>query len=138
MKLAALVAVTVALMACPTAARAAGIEAVPAFDGGHGALRVTATAYTSGPESTGKRPGDPAYGVTALGTRAREGETIAVDPSQIPLGSLVYIEELDRYFVAQDTGGAIQGPRIDLYMEKVSDALNWGIRSVRIQVFPRI
>lgn len=138
MKLAALVAATVVVTALPTASAAAGDEAIPAFEGGHGELQVMATAYTSGPESTGKSPGHPAYGITASGVRAREGETLAVDPRQIPLGSLVYIEELDRYFVAQDTGGAIQGARVDIYMERLSDALAWGIRPLRIQVFPRI
>lgn len=138
MKLAALVAGAMALMAPAAAARAAGHEAIPAFEGTHGAQLVTATAYTSGPESTGKRPGHPAYGITASGEPTREGETLAVDPSHIPLGSLVYIEELDKYLVAQDTGGAIRGARIDLYMENLRDALEWGVRPVHIQVFPRI
>lgn len=107
----------------------------PAFDVG---LQVTATAYTSGPESTGKRPGHPQYGYTYSGTRPRQGRTIAVDPKLIPLGSLVYIQELGQYRVAEDTGGAIHGNRIDLYMDRVPDAVQWGVRNVRIQVSPKL
>jgi len=135
MQLAALL-LAAALAAGP--ADAAGTAVLPAFEGTVGEWRVTATAYTSGPESTGKRPGHPAYGITATGTRAREGQTIAVDPAQIPLGSQVYVEELDRVFIAEDTGGAIRGRRIDLYMDKVSDAVDWGVRQVRIHVTPQI
>jgi 3D (Asp-Asp-Asp) domain-containing protein len=137
MKLAALMLVAI-LVGAPTPARAAGTETIPAFEGGIPTFDVLATAYTSGPESTGKQPGHPQYGLTFTGTLAQQGETIAVDPQQIPLGSLVYIEELGEYRVAEDTGGAIRGNRIDLYMEKVSDALDWGMRKVRVRVFPRI
>lgn len=99
---------------------------------------VTATAYTSGPESTGKRPGHPQYGITFSGARAAEGRTIAVDPRRIPLGSLVYIHEIREYRIAEDTGGAIVGDRIDLYMEHLTDARQWGIRRVHIRVYPQV
>jgi 3D (Asp-Asp-Asp) domain-containing protein len=114
------------------------IEAAPAFDGAPVEMTVTATAYTSGPESTGKRPGHPAFGLTATGVRPAEGETIAVDPKLIPLGSMVCIDELNSCRFAQDTGSAIRGQRIDLYMEKVPDALQWGVRQVKIRVYPKI
>ena len=47
-------------------------------------------------------------------------QSIAVDPSVIPLGSRVYIPAYRHdghggWFVAQDTGGAIVGHRIDVY-----------------------
>jgi 3D (Asp-Asp-Asp) domain-containing protein len=47
-------------------------------------------------------------------------QSIAVDPSVIPLGSRVYIPAYrhDRYggwFTAQDTGGAINGNHVDVY-----------------------
>jgi len=109
----------------------------PAFDASTG-YTVTATAYTKGPESTGKRPGHPQYGITFSGVEAVEGRTIAVDPRKIPLGSLVYIQELGQYRIAQDTGSAIKGDRIDLYMDEVADALQWGVQRVRIQVFRQI
>ena len=123
---------------CGSPVKAAEAEAaLPAFEGVP-EFSVTATAYTSGPESTGKRPGDPQYGITYSGTRARQGRTIAVDPSLIPLGSLVYIHELEEERIAEDIGGAVRGRRIDLYMNRVPDALQWGVRRVRIHVFPKI
>lgn len=128
-----------ALWATPAGAPEAGEEpTIPAYEGRTREYHVTATAYTSGPESTGKRPGHPAYGLTATGARAREGQTIAVDPRVIPLGSRVYIDELGETRIAEDIGGAIRGQRIDLYMEKVPDAVNWGVRKVRIHVLPKI
>lgn len=125
------------LLLNPGRAAAGGPESVPAFES-HPELRVTATAYTSGPESTGKRPGHPQFGVTFSGTRATQGQTLAVDPRMIPLGSRVYIHELNQEFIAEDTGGAIRGNRIDLYMEDLSEARRWGVRQVRIHVDPRI
>jgi 3D (Asp-Asp-Asp) domain-containing protein len=114
------------------------VEAQAAFEDRPREMIVTATAYTSGPESTGKRPGHPAFGLTATGRPPIEGETIAVDPDTIPLGSMVCIDELNSCRFAQDTGGAIRGQRIDLYMESVPDALEWGVREVRIHVYPKI
>lgn len=128
--------ITLTLIIEPQAARAEE-PLVPAFEG-VGGRSVKATAYTAGPESTGKRPGHPQYGITFSGTKAEEGRTIAVDPKRIPLGSLVFVEELQEYRVAEDTGGAVQGSHIDLYMEDLSRAVRWGIRRVRIQVFPKI
>lgn len=133
MKLAALL-LAAALSGQPVGAGLACDEAVAAFDFGSRGRTVTATAYTSGPESTGKRPGHPAYGLTATGAQALEGHTIAVDPGTIPLGSRVFIQELNEYRFAEDTGGAIRGERIDLYVDNVPDALQWGVRKVHIHV----
>jgi 3D (Asp-Asp-Asp) domain-containing protein len=49
-------------------------------------------------------------------------QSIAVDPSVIPLGSRVYIPAYKRdgyggWFVAQDTGGAIGGRHVDVYRQ---------------------
>ncbi len=128
---------TAQLLLLPAHAQAAEPESIPAFEG-NGEQFATATAYTSGPESTGKRKGHPQYGLTFSGTRAQEGQTIAVDPRRIPLGSRVYIHELNQSFIAEDTGAAIRGDRIDLYMEDVAQARRWGVRKVRIHVDPQI
>ncbi|HYG59547.1 MAG TPA: 3D domain-containing protein [Symbiobacteriaceae bacterium] len=137
MQLAALV-LAAALLGQPSGGGAAGEETVPAFEEGFRGKHVTATAYTAGPESTGKGPGHPAYGVTATGVRAKPGQTLAVDPGVIPLGSRVCIEELNQCRIAEDTGGAIRGDRIDLYMDRLPEALQWGVRQVHIQVYPKL
>ncbi|KEO83619.1 3D domain-containing protein [Tumebacillus flagellatus] len=90
-------------------------------------LNADLTAYTAGFESTGKHPGDPGYGVTASGKVVRDQQTIAVDPSVIPLGTKVYIEGIG-VRVAEDTGGAIIGNRIDVYMSDLSAAIQFGYK----------
>ncbi len=58
---------------------------------------------------------------------------IAVDPRQIPLGSLVEVQGMGVY-VAGDTGGAIKGRIIDVHFPTVKQAMNWGRRNVKIRV----
>ena len=71
-----------------------------------------------------------ADGITATGTIATEGRTIAVDPDVIPLGSIVEINGVE--YVAEDVGGAIKGDRIDLYFNSHQDALEWGVQYLDI------
>jgi len=87
-------------------------------------ITVTATAYTAGPESTGKRPGDKGYGITRTGTQAKFG-VCAVDPNYIPLGTSLFVEGYG-YCRAEDTGGKVKGYHVDVFMDKVSDALKFG------------
>lgn len=54
-------------------------------------------------------------GLTATGAPTEVGTTIAVDPSVIPLGATVYIEGIGLR-VAQDTGGAVNGGKIDILL----------------------
>ena len=61
---------------------------------------------------------------TSIGAIAQAGVTIAVDPSVIPYGSEVKIN--DHVYIAQDTGGSIRGGRIDVYFDDHQDALNFG------------
>ena len=101
-------------------------------------LTVQATAYDAGYASTGKNPGDPYYGITSSGTRVRPG-VVAVDPRVIPIGSKLYIESLDGktsygLAVAEDTGGAIKGNKIDIYYESRSEALRFGRKNLRVYI----
>ena len=70
------------------------------------AISAKVTAYT--PYDAG------CTGITASGTKAGYG-TVAVDPRVIPLGSKVYIPGYGTA-VATDTGGAIKGNHIDIYV----------------------
>ncbi len=58
-------------------------------------------------------------------------QSIAVDPRVIPMGSRVYLPAYRRdghggWFVAQDTGGAINGHRIDVYRSPPASASDGG------------
>jgi 3D (Asp-Asp-Asp) domain-containing protein len=103
-------------------------EKEPANRGIDRALRMLATAYTL---ECGN--GD---GYTATMTRPRIG-VIAVDPRVIPYGFLVYIEGYG-YFRAEDTGGAIKGHRVDIFMVSRSEALNFGRRWVDVKLIGKI
>ena len=60
--------------------------------------------------------------------------TIAVDPNVIPLGSLVYIEGLGLR-KAEDTGSAIKGHKIDVYIPDLQEALEFGVKkNVKVYV----
>lgn len=101
-------------------------------------LTCTATAYDLSFQSCGKRPGHPAYGITASGTRAKVG-TVAVDPRVIPLGTKMYIESVDGQYVygyctAEDTGGAIKGYKVDLFYNTTAECYQFGRRAVRVYI----
>ncbi len=93
------------------------------------------TAYTAGYESTGKTPDNPAYGITASGRKVREG-MIAADTSVLPFGTKVWIEGLG-VFVVEDTGGAIVGNRIDIYMDSLDEAVEFGRQSRKVIILER-
>ncbi|QSO55063.1 3D domain-containing protein [Alicyclobacillus curvatus] len=89
----------------------------------------TVTAYALTANSTGKSPGQPGFGITASGSRASVGRTVAVDPSVIPIGSLVYIDLPGiGWRLAEDTGGAIKGRHIDLLLPSDGAAIQFGIK----------
>lgn len=83
-------------------------------------LTVVATAYSN--------PG----GYTATGAAAGYGD-VAVDPSVIPLGTKLYIPGYG-YGIANDTGGAIQGYRIDLCFNSVAQAWDFGRQMVKVYI----
>ncbi|MGO3609367.1 MAG: 3D domain-containing protein [Enterococcus gilvus] len=71
---------------------------------------------------------------TAMGIDLRQNpQVVAVDPSVIPLGSMV---EVSGYgiAIAGDTGGAIKGNIIDCHFPTVEQCIQWGRRSVTVTV----
>ncbi|ACL74558.1 3D domain-containing protein [Ruminiclostridium cellulolyticum] len=101
-------------------------------------LDMRATSYTASFKDTGKRPGEPGFGITATGAKVRRG-IIAVDPRVIPLGTRVYVEVPGKaadygYAVASDTGGAIKGNKIDVYLESGSQVDAWGVKKVKVYI----
>ncbi|WP_342528130.1 LysM peptidoglycan-binding domain-containing protein [Chryseomicrobium sp. FSL W7-1435] len=105
----------------PTPAKQTSPEAAQTF-------KVEATAYTA--YCTG------CSGVTATGIDLRANphlKVIAVDPKVIPLGSRVWVEGYGEA-IAGDTGGAIKGNKIDVFIPNQQDALNWGRKTVTIKI----
>ncbi len=95
-------------------------------------LSMTATAYNSGPKSTGKKPGQKGYGLTYSGIPAGPG-IVAVDPKVIPLGTRLYIEGYG-FALAADTGSSIKGNKIDVYIEDANEIKKFGRRTVEVYV----
>ncbi|CDQ41894.1 3D domain-containing protein [Virgibacillus salexigens] len=94
-----------------------------------------ATYYDANYQSTGKYPGDTGYGKTASGRTVTEGVTIAVDPDVIPLGSWVLVKYPDGRVEkrrADDTGSAINGNKIDIYVPKAT--LSSGKHNVKVKI----
>lgn len=95
-------------------------------------LMMETTAYEAGPASTGKRPGDPGYGVTASGMRAAYG-VVAVDPRVIPFYTRLYIPGYG-FAIAADTGSAILGNRVDLFFNTYGEAVQWGRKVLPVYI----
>ncbi|ALC81296.1 MULTISPECIES: 3D domain-containing protein [Bacillus] len=91
-------------------------------------LTVTATAYTADCEGCS--------GVTATGKDLKadpNAKVIAVDPSVIPLGTKVEVEGYGEA-VASDTGGAIKGNKIDVFVPSKDEAQKWGSKQVKVKI----
>ena len=120
-------ATTVAQTQAPATSETPTTQASAAINQSGGrTLNVQATGYSY------NEPGLSPY--TATGIDLRKNPTvIAVDPSVIPLGSLV---EVPGYgiAIAGDTGGAIKGNIIDLHFTTVDQANQWGRRNVTIRI----
>ncbi len=88
-------------------------------------ILMTATAYNI-------------QGTTASGMASGFGK-VAVDPNVIPLGTQLRIESTDSwpsygYAVAADTGGDIQGNRIDLFYDSYDECIQFGRREVKVYI----
>ncbi|WHY67071.1 LysM peptidoglycan-binding and 3D domain-containing protein [Neobacillus sp. SuZ13] len=91
-------------------------------------ITVKATAYTASCEGCS--------GTTATGINLKanpDKKVIAVDPSVIPLGSKVYVEGYGEA-IAGDTGGAIKGNRIDVFIPSEEDAIDFGVKQLKVTI----
>lgn len=86
------------------------------------------TAYCPCSKCCGEWSGEP----TASGVMPKANHTIAVDKRIIPLGTKVIIN--GKTYVAEDTGGAIKGNRIDVYFNSHQEALNFGVKWAEVFV----
>jgi 3D (Asp-Asp-Asp) domain-containing protein len=104
------------------------VQQEPVVNNGTNLGKFKITAYCNCKKCCGKWAGGP----TASGVMPTAGRTIAVDPRVIPLGSKVIIDGYT--YVAEDTGSAIKGNKIDMYFSTHSEALAWGVKYKDVQV----
>jgi 3D (Asp-Asp-Asp) domain-containing protein len=89
------------------------------------AVTFTATAYSL-------------RGRTANGSGVRRG-IIAADRRVLPLGTRVRLEagSYSGEYIVADTGGAVRGRKIDIWVPQTSEAMRFGRRPVRLTVLTR-
>lgn len=90
-------------------------------------ITMVATAYCGCAQCCGKSDC-----ITASGTRATEGRTIAADLSVFPFGTKLRIN--GNTYIVEDCGGGINGNRIDIFYSSHSDALRFGVQTVTVEV----
>ena len=66
----------------------------------------------------------------SVGEKLIAGKSIAIDPNVIPYGSEIIIN--GNTYIAQDTGGAIKGNRIDVYCDNHQEALEFGVKYAEV------
>jgi 3D (Asp-Asp-Asp) domain-containing protein len=89
-------------------------------------MRLTATAYCHA-------------GTTASGTRTHTG-IVAADPRLLPVGSVVEIvqpKHVAGIYTVMDTGSAVKGRTLDIFMPSCEHAVQFGRRAVRANVLRR-
>ncbi|MGE7947473.1 3D domain-containing protein [Lysinibacillus sp. NPDC093688] len=120
------VAATTSKKQVTTSTSSANSESAPTNSGKTLTMRATAyTAYCPG-----------CSGITANGTDIRSNpnlKVIAVDPRVIPLGTRVWVEGYGEA-IAADTGGAIKGNKIDVFIPTEGQARQWGVKNVTVKI----
>ena len=106
------------------AARPAGLRDVSATPIAGSQLRYQATAYCKGR-------------ITASGAAVRSG-IAAADPALLPVGSVIEVggapDKYNGVYTIMDTGPAVQGRQIDIYMWSCYEALDFGRRPIKLTV----
>lgn len=89
-------------------------------------VQFTATAYSL-------------RGRTASGHPVRRG-LIAADRRVLPIGTRVRLEagSYSGEYVVADTGGAVRGRKIDIWMPSTGEAMRFGRRPVKLTVLTRV
>ena len=110
--------------AFPTAALLLALA--PALALARDPMRFEATAYSE-------------KGQTADGSRPKQG-VVAADPQILPLGTRIRIHDAGKYdgvYVVKDTGPALEGREIDIYVPTVGEAIRFGRKQIRVEILER-
>ncbi|MDA8087031.1 MAG: 3D domain-containing protein [Nitrospiraceae bacterium] len=91
------------------------------------------SAYTCGPESTGKHRGDLGYCVTASGYKLKPSDSyrvVAADPKYYYVNQKIHIDNIGDVIV-KDTGSDIKGKdRFDLFINDLDSAKKFGVKKL--------
>ena len=78
-------------------------------------------------------------GTTASGQRTRPG-LVAADPAVLPMGSRIRVHDAGAYsgvYTVADTGPAVNGHEIDLFIPDGNEAKRFGRRRVHVEILGR-
>lgn len=77
-------------------------------------------------------------GRTAVGGGVRRG-IVAADPRVLPLGSRIYVSagSYSGTYTVTDTGGAIKGRILDIWVPNCSEAMRFGRKNITVSVLGR-
>jgi 3D (Asp-Asp-Asp) domain-containing protein len=72
-------------------------------------------------------------GRTSMGHGVRRG-LVAADPRVLPMGSRIFVNagQWSGMYLVSDTGGAIKGKRLDIWVPSCAEARRFGRRSVQV------
>jgi 3D (Asp-Asp-Asp) domain-containing protein len=92
-----------------------------------GTMRVVATAYCQ-------------RGTTKSGVDAQPG-IVAADPRFLPLGTVLRIigppRQYGGIYTVMDTGSAVKGRTVDIFMPSCAGAVHFGRRTMRVRVIKK-
>ena len=94
-------------------------------------VTATLTAYCPCVKCCGKSDG-----ITASGTQATAGRTVAVDTRLIPYGTEISID--GKTYVAEDCGGKVKGYTIDVFFDSHEEALNFGRQTKIVKIYKTV
>ena len=94
-------------------------------------VTATLTAYCPCVKCCGKFDG-----ITASGTQATAGRTVAVDTRLIPYGTEISID--GKTYVAEDCGGKVKGYTIDVFFDSHEEALNFGRQTKTVKIYKTV
>lgn len=78
-------------------------------------------------------------GETAAGTQTRRG-VVAADPKVLAIGTRIRVQgagDLSGEYRVEDTGRAVNGREIDIYVPTAAEAKRFGRRQVQVEVLSR-
>ena len=94
-------------------------------------VTATLTAYCPCVKCCGKSDG-----ITASGTQATAGRTVAVDTRLIPYGTEISID--GKTYIAEDCGGKVKGYTIDVFFDSHEEALNFGKQTKTVKIYKTV